>query len=167
SELWKSGIAAAVCCSAWFAALCAKRPVRATLWPPPALPIDQGTDLLHPARPQPLPDHIDHFFQLANASRGGPMYAPESPVVREAHQEPSRHGRARHRELSPTRERREPLGEAFLEYGRAPGLRSRQAGRIERRMRQHAQSQRKELGKVLPQTNDGRAQVSERVIGRV
>src|SRR5262249_41641397 len=110
------------------------------------------------------PDDLYHFFQLANASRGGPMHAPEGPVVREADQEPSRHGRGRHLELSPTRERREPLGEAFREYGRAPGVRAREAGRIERRMHDHPQGQRKDIGKVLPKTNDDGVQVRERVL---
>src|SRR5262249_6708480 len=62
---------------------------------------------------------------------------------------------------------REPLGEAFQEYGRAPGVRAREAGRIERRVHHHPQNQRKDLGKVLPETNDDRVQVRERVLRRV
>ena len=84
------------------------------------------------------------------------MQAPEGPVVGEANQEASGHGRGRQRELSPTGERREPLTQAFHDYGRATGVRAGEPRRIKRRMHHHPQSQWKHLGKVLPKTTDDR-----------
>src|SRR5262245_42927583 len=75
----------------------------------------RATDVLLPADAESLPDHVYHVFQIANALRRSAVHAPESPVVREADQEPSRHRRSGHREFSPTRERRQPLGEALHE----------------------------------------------------
>jgi hypothetical protein len=95
------------------------------------------------------------------------MDAPQRPVVGQTDQEASLYGHGRLGKLSATRERCDSLGEGFHNHGWAARSRARKVGRIKRRMRHEAQSDRNDAGKVFPKSNDDRVQVRERILRRL